>query len=336
MAQAATPPPAALVYAIIPAYARPALLARALASLADQGPALAGVIIVNNSGDADTARVAAESAIPVHLVTPPCNLGTAGGIAAGLGVFLAQPAATHAWVLDDDSVATPGALAAMLAALAATGAGAAAPLLADELDRVRWLPCRLPGKPRSYLRAGPSPAQLQRDLGDVPRPWAWEIWASVLFSRGAVVAAGYPRVELWSQFSDIEYTLRITRQCRAILVPGAVCRHLPPPEGPGFDRKLFSALQNGNYVMTRLRHGWRAFRHWPGQHVRYLRHYRWHPRAWWWAAQACWTGAVRARPSSQTIHADAYRAAAPYFTEAGEPDAALLAAVTLVSASARR
>lgn len=334
-AQAATPTQAPEVYAIIPAYGRPALLARALDSLRDQGARFAGAIIVNNSGGADIEHVVRETPIPVRLVTPPCNLGTAGGIAAGLGVFLSLPQATHAWILDDDSVATPGALESMLDAMATEGAEAAAPLLADEQDRVRWIPCRVPGKPRSYFRQGPSPAQFRKDCGNEPRKWAWEIWASVLLSRRAVLAAGFPRVELWSQFSDIEYTLRITLHFSAILVPTAVCRHLPPPEGPGFDAKLHSALQNGNYVMTRLKFGWRAFRHWPGQHVRYLRHYRWHPRAWWRAGTAFWLGAVQARPSTQTVHRAAYQAAAPHFEASGAPCAALLAAVTVVNAAAK-
>jgi GT2 family glycosyltransferase len=324
-----------VVYAIIPAYGRPALLARALESLADQGPRFAGVIIVNNSGGTDIERAARAAALPVRLVTPPCNLGTSGGIAAGLGVFLSLPQATHAWILDDDSVATPGALDAMLDAMIAERAEAAAPLLADEHDRVRWIPCRVPGKPRSYFRQGPSPDQFRKDCGDGPRKWAWEIWASVLLSRRAVLTAGYPRVDLWSQFSDIEYTLRVTRQFSGILVPASVCRHLPPPEGPGFDAKLHSALQNGNYVTTRLKFGWRAFRHWPGQHFRYLRHYRWHPKAWWRAATAFWLGAVRAQPSSRTVHRAAYEAAAPYFDAAGAPRADLLATATVVSAAAR-
>ena len=50
------------VLALIATYGRPALLRRALAALRAQGPALAGVVVVNNGGDAETAAVAEDFA----------------------------------------------------------------------------------------------------------------------------------------------------------------------------------------------------------------------------------------------------------------------------------
>src|SRR5207244_3118240 len=161
-----------------------------------------------NSRDAETARVAAAAGVRTIVLTPSCNLGTAGGLAAGLRAFLALPHATHAWILDDDAVATRGALEAMLAAMGTAAADAAMPSL-------------------------------------------------------------------------------------------AVCRHLPPESGGArFDAKLYSALQNGSYVAVRLRTGGRALRHLPGLSFRYLRHYRWRPRAWLDVATACWNGAVLGYPAS--------------------------------------
>ena len=52
----------------------------------------------------------------VEIITPPKNLGTAGGLALGLKTVLQNAAVTHCWILDDDSVAQPGALSAMLEA----------------------------------------------------------------------------------------------------------------------------------------------------------------------------------------------------------------------------
>jgi GT2 family glycosyltransferase len=291
-----------VVYAIIPAYGGPVLLAQVLASLATEQPALRGAVVVNNSCDAAIERVAAEATVPTMVFTPPCNLGTAGGLAAGLREFVAVPAATHAWILDDDALATPGALAAMLAAMREVGADAAAPLIADESGRVRWIPCRLWGRRRRSLRRGLTRDQFLRECGAAPRRWNWAIWASVIISRRAIEAVGFPRLELWSQFSDIEYTLRITERFVAVLAPRAVCQHLPPvSSGASFDAKLYAALQNGSYVALRLRHGRRALRHLPGQNLRYLRHYRWAPRAWWKAMLAFWEGALLGRPSGRTM-----------------------------------
>ena len=303
--QEATETPVPVVYAIIPSYGGPELLTQALASLATEQPVLRGVIVVNNAQDANIERVAALAPVPTIVFTPERNLGTAGGLAAGMREFLKLGDATHAWVLDDDSVANPGALNAMLAALENAGAEAAAPLIADEHGRVRWIPCRIPGKPRRFLRRGLTPAEFVRECGDAPRPWAWAIWASVILSRRAIEAVGYPRIELWSQFSDIEYFLRVTDRFRGVLAPRAVCQHLPPTSsGVAFDAKLYAALQNGSYVALRLPHGRRALRHLPGQNFRYLRHYRWRLAAWRGVIAAFWEGAVLGRPSGRGMHAE--------------------------------
>jgi GT2 family glycosyltransferase len=319
VAQTAAAKQARGVYVIIPAYGRPALLAKALASLVCQRPALEGAIIVNNSCDGETQRVGAEAPLPTRVITPPGNLGTAGGIAAGMREFLAIPDAMYAWIMDDDAVATPGALDAMLLAMQTTGADAAAPLIADEENRVWWVPCSLRDKRRRFIRSGPTCEDFVRECGEIPRPWSWSIWASVVISRRAIEAVGFPRLELWSQFSDIEYTLRVTERFVGVLAPRAVCRHLPPTsDHASFDAKLFCALQNGNYVALRLRQGRRALRHLPGQHFRYLRHYRWRPRAWFNVALAFWEGAVLGRPSGRTMQSAEYARAQAIWNLTGE------------------
>ncbi len=117
------------VFAVIATYRRPELLRRALASLASAGPGLAGVVVVNNGGGAETEAVVATAPVPnSRVVTPPENLGTAGGVAAGLRAVFEDTAATHAWILDDDAVATPGALSALPVAAAA----------ADGIRATRW------------------------------------------------------------------------------------------------------------------------------------------------------------------------------------------------------
>lgn len=300
------------VWAVIPAYRRPDLLARALDSLRDQGEKLAGAIVVNNSNDAATDAVCRSSPVPVNVLHPSCNLGTAGGIAFGLRSFLADSTATHAWILDDDATAAPHALETMLATAVRSKADAVAPLLADEHDIVRWVPCALSHRQTRRLRLGLTPAEFREHCTAAPLPWHWSIWASLLVTRRAITRAGLPRLDLWSQFSDIEYTLRITRHYKGVIDPDAVCRHLPPPGGGEMWGKLFSALQNGDYVVTHLPHGWRALRHLPGQNYRYLRHYRWHPRAWLDAIGAFVLGAVLGRPSGVTLHRDEVRRAAEF------------------------
>jgi GT2 family glycosyltransferase len=304
------------VCAIIPAYGRPALLARALASLSVQGRALGEVMVVNNSRDATTAEAAAAAGMPVRVLTPACNLGTAGGIAWALRTWLEEGKGTHAWILDDDAEAAPDALEAMLAV--APTAAAVAPLLTDSTGAVRWLPGLHQDAARRADRQRLSPAQFRGRFGAGPLPWDWALWASLLVSRPAVASVGLPRVDLWSQFSDLEYTLRLSARYPTVLAPLAVCRHDPPEarEGPEFRAKLRSALQNAGFVATRSSHGRRVVRHLPGLFFRFLRHYRFVLASWSDAVVSLWQGAVLGRPSGSTLHRAEVRQAAEFLAAA--------------------
>jgi GT2 family glycosyltransferase len=295
-------PTGAAVYAIIPAYGGPELLGRVMDSLETEMPLLRGVLVVNNARDPAIDRLAARARVPTTVFTPRCNLGTAGGLALGLSEFLAISAATHAWILDDDALANPGALQSMLSAMTDTGADAASPLIADADGRVRGITTRVPGKPRSFLATGRTREEFLRACGDAPLRWNWALWASLVLTRRAVEATGLPRLDLWSQFSDVEYLLRLTARCKGVLAPRALCQHIPVrSSGASFDAKLYAALQNGSFVACRLAHGRRALRHVPGLLIRYARHYHWRPAAVGRAVSAFWMGAVRGRPSGRTM-----------------------------------
>ncbi len=302
----------ARVFVIIPAFRRPELLARALQSLEGQGPPLARVLVVNNSSDGETARVVAASRVPAAVLDFGCNLGTAGGIGAGLHEMLQDPLATHALVMDDDACVTAGAIATMLRVAGEAHAEAVAPLITDESGMVRWFPGPLAQPAWDVVRQHPTPAEFLQRCGPAPLEWNWAIWASVLISRRAIAAVGYPRIDLWSQFTDLEYTLRVSARFKCVLAPEAVCEHLPPPGAPAELEwsKLFFGLQSGNYVSFRLRHGWRFLRHLPGQHFRYLQHYRWQPRAWKDAAVALLGGALLGRTPGNSAQREEIRRAA--------------------------
>lgn len=282
---------------VIATYRRPALLARALASLAGQGEALAKVIVIDNGREDATAAVLARSPVPAELITPAENLGTAGGIAAGMRAFLADPAATHLWVLDDDALAEPGALAAMLAAASTAGADSVAAMVTDSANLVTWFPGPLPQPAWDVIRARVTPQDFVARCGPTPLRWNWATWGSLLVSRRAILAVGLPDEALWYQGSDIDYTLRLSQRFTCVLAPLAVCPHLPPGDNPARRRaKEFWGLQNGALIAVRRRYGWRALRHVPGNHVRYwLSHgktFRAAAESW----RAFWCGAGLGRP----------------------------------------
>jgi GT2 family glycosyltransferase len=263
-------------------------------------------LVVNNSSDADTVRVARAAKVPTQIVDLGCNLGTAGGIAAGMQVLQRERTYTHLWILDDDACATPGALEAMLDALQRVHAEAASPLITDASGVVRWFPGPLPGRAWDVVRSNPTPAEFVAECGDRPLPWHWAMWASLVLSRRAIEELGPPRLDLWYQYSDLEYTLRLTAKFRGVLAPRAVCPHLPPPETMAQRReKDFLGLQNGNFVNVWLHHGWRALRHTPGNQVRYLRRHGVSATTVYEVAKAFWLGVILGRPAASAESLDA-------------------------------
>lgn len=299
----------ARVLAVIPAYDRPELLRGALRSLEGQA-GLAGAVVINNSGSPLIDAATAGLTLPVRLVHTPVNLGTAGGIALGMRVATTDPSVSHLWVLDDDAEATPGTSAVLLSAMEKEQADAAVPLLVDRDGFVRWLPGPLPRRLRVASRRSLSPTDFGRQCGPMLPRWNWALWASLLLTRRVVERVGAPRLDLWSQGSDLEYTLRVTAVARGICVPQAFCRHLPTEQpGAAFDAKLASAMQNAAYLTSRFPHGRRFARHLPGLFYRYVRHYRGHPASLWHGFAAYWRGGVQGRSAGRDFFGDAVDAA---------------------------
>jgi hypothetical protein len=218
-------------------------------------------------------------------------------VAAGLRVFLDDPTATHAWVLDDDAVATPGTLAALLDALTTTGAEASSSMVTDARGIVTWFPGPLPQPAWSVIRSGVTPEAFRGRCGGAPARWTWATWASLVVTRRAVEAVGLPEARLWYQGTDIEYTLRLSARFKCVLAPDSVCAHLPPPTDAGRRRtKDLWSLQNGAYVAARLPHGRRIIRHLPGNHYRYWKSQRHSWRALGESVGAFWRGAILGYP----------------------------------------
>jgi len=292
------------VVAVTASFGRAPLLARLLDSLCAEQPALMRAVVVDNAGSASTAAVVRTAPIPTERLVPGRNLGCGGGVACGLQAALADPATTHVCIFDDDAHAAPRALPAMLAALAATGADAAVPLLADRRGRIGWFPGPLAQPAWNVIRRpGITPAEFRAQCGDTPREWNWAPWTVLLVTRRAVEAVGMPRDDFWFQGEDLEWTLRLTASFRGVLVPGALCRHEPPPAPDEASARLrvwlkqCSMLQNTAYTVTRLPHGRRARRHLPGNVWRFVLRARFTPAAWRDATRALWLGAVRGIPA---------------------------------------
>jgi GT2 family glycosyltransferase len=299
------------VVAITATNRRSAELARLLASLATEGPALAGAFVVDNAASSETADIVRRAPWPVCVLAPGENVGCGGGVALGLREALRDPAVTHCWIFDDDAAATPGALTALLAALETARADAAVPLVTDAAGHIGWFPGPLTRPAWDVIRRpGLTPAEFRRTCGEAPLHWTWAPWPSLLVTRRAVETAGLPRDDYWFQGEDLEWTLRISACLAGVLVPAAECRHLPPTADDPARTFLKQALmlQNNFYTGTRLPHGRRLLRHAPGNIGRFLAANDFSVRALAAVWQSGWRGAIRGLPAG-AVGGDGFRRA---------------------------
>lgn len=135
------------VIAVVVTHERPALLRACLQAIRAQERAPEAMLVVDNASGPETGCAVAAAGAE-HLYQP-CNLGGAGGYAAGIRAAL-ERGADWIWLMDDDGrPAGPGCLATLLAAAERAGADIAAPLVldADDPDRLAF-PIRIEGRTR--------------------------------------------------------------------------------------------------------------------------------------------------------------------------------------------
>ncbi|WP_432570952.1 glycosyltransferase [Kineococcus sp. SYSU DK005] len=247
--------PAGGVVAVVVAHQRRELLLAALAALAAQTRRPDAVVVVDNaSTDGTSAAVGAFAAGPgaglrVDLVRLERNTGGAGGFAAGLARALRRHAAELVWLMDDDTVPRPGALAAALAARERTGAVLVA-------SRVVWSDGR--DHPMNTPRPRPGASRAERAAaaaaGCVPIRSA--SFVALLVEAAAVRASGLPRAAFFLWNDDFEFTTRLLRRARGVYAPASVVEHRTRAFGgtdadPG-ERFRFE-VRNKAWLFTRYR-----------------------------------------------------------------------------------
>lgn len=208
------------IAAVVVTHRRPALLSRVLAALGMQSRPLDAILLVDNGGDAGADRAGWPPA--VSLIRPHANLGGAGGFALGMRQAFA---AGHDWIwlLDDDAVARPDALARLLEAAVGPAAGAGA--LCGAVREFGDLALR-------HRRRYHAPSGLERPLpraayAGPPCRTDTASFVGFLVSRHAVARAGLPDPAFFLAYDDTEYSLRLTRAGLPVwLAPGSVVEHL--------------------------------------------------------------------------------------------------------------
>lgn len=211
------------VWAVVVTHNRKALLRECLVALAAQTRPPDHVLVVDNASTDGTAGEVRARFPDVELLVLAENGGSSGGFNRGLKAANAGGAG-WTWLMDDDTIPEPEALAELLAAPDALE-GLPRPLLLA--SKVRWTdgslhPMNAPGferdRPELVIRAARS--------GLIPLRTT--TFVSLLVSREAVDRHGLPHEHFFIWSDDIEYTARILRHGAGYLVPTSVVCHKTP------------------------------------------------------------------------------------------------------------
>ena len=210
------------VVAVVVAYNRAELLAQCLDGLAEQVVAPRGVVVIDNASTDGSAQVARQHRVGAQVVSLPENTGGAGGFAAGIARALAvYPDARWVWLMDDDTVPTPGALEALLDA-AARYPGQPAVLV----SRAVWHDGTEHPMNRPRTRVGLTRSLYRHAEEAGCRQVRSASFVSVLMDVREVRAQGLPRAAFFRWTDDFEYTMRLLRHRVGLYVPQSVVRHL--------------------------------------------------------------------------------------------------------------
>ena len=209
------------VVAVVVSYNRRDLVLETIGAVRAQDPPPAEVVLVENASSDGTAD-AVRSAYPdVRVLALPRNTGGAGGFALGVAAAV-RGGADLLWLLDDDGVPEPGALAALLTARRAYR-GPVPP--AAVASKAVWVDGRIHrmNVPRRRRGATPTEIRLAREVGCTPMRTA--SFCSLLVDGAAARSEALPVADYFLWNDDFEYTARLLRSRVGLFCPGSVVVH---------------------------------------------------------------------------------------------------------------
>ncbi|HET7174337.1 MAG TPA: glycosyltransferase [Nocardioidaceae bacterium] len=237
--------------AVVVTWNRRDLLTKSLTAVLAQTSPPETVVVVDNASDDGTSQMVAERFPAVDLVTAARNTGGAGGFAVGLARALRRPG-DAVWLMDDDTVPEPGALAALLDARARYP-GRTPALVAS---RVVWTDGRdhPMNTPRRRPFAGADAAGRAAGVGCIPIRSA--SFVSILVDAARARSVGLPVADYFLWNDDFEYTTRLLRGAVGLYCPASVAVHRTEKFGasdadPG--GRLYYEVRNKVWLFTRSR-----------------------------------------------------------------------------------
>ena len=252
----------ARVVAVVVTYNRETLLEQCLDALAAQERRPDAVVVMDNASTDASGRVADEHPLGADVVHLRRNVGGAGGFAAGIARALVRHDADWVWVMDDDTIPRPGALAALLRSLEAS------PVRLSVLSsRAVWTDGRDHPMNTQRTRLGASKAEKRDAARAGGRPSRTASYVSALLNGEDVRRLGLPSADYFIWSDDFEHTGRLLRHGRGLQVPSSVVEHRTKlfgnaQSGPGsrfyYDvrNRLWALLRTASFSpLERLIHG---------------------------------------------------------------------------------
>ncbi|MDF7626485.1 glycosyltransferase family 2 protein [Lactobacillaceae bacterium L1_55_11] len=240
----------ATVSAVVVTYNRLDLLKEVVASLKQQSMAIHHLIVVDNDSDAPTQDYLKSLGDQIDYLRLDQNLGGAGGFNRGLRYFLEKTSDEYVWLMDDDTVPAPDALAALL------DFANDHPHFGFLASDVRWTDGH-----RAKMNR---PAPLNR-LKSVPEDQTNPIqlqnatFVSLLMKRQVVAEIGLPITDFFIWGDDIEYTERAGRLAPGYFIPAAKVVHKMATntgsnilnDGPDRIKRYYYAYRNKMYYLKK-------------------------------------------------------------------------------------
>ncbi len=213
------------VTAVVLTYNRRDLVQRCLRALLAQSRPVDRIVVVDNASTDDTPAVLAGFASgSLKIRRLPENVGAAGGFHEAMRLGHAS-GADFVWVMDDDVIAAPDALAELLNAFdLLEERGIEAPFTVSCAQDPKGVLTNVPEVDRrqNALAYENWPHLLEHGLVPVTR----STFVSALFRRQTIDRHGLPIAAMFIWGEDTEYTRRVTRDASGYLVSRSRVEHV--------------------------------------------------------------------------------------------------------------